>query len=575
VLRGLSYLRVGRWRLALLSFRRALQLDPNNRLARESFWNFHLNLDFDQLSKDPETLALVDFNLCLDRAGSLLLESPTPANLQEAQRLLDLVESQQPALQPSVDYWRAVAATHAKEYDQAAIHLERLLDPAYHGADNEYRRVVLLPAWQMGLVLSRELKRRVGDPQLALPGRRMEAIGAVERALREKPDDSVWNLKRLLYQDLTEADFQEAVAGRKTAPGEPPVADFDYEYAAQLGLALIGDSVRWQRGAEYLRVAARGLPGQAPSLLVQVAQACQRAGDGAAAWRHYELVKHAGQAVGPKNLSAEERQAYFGAVKLMAEAATAHDDVDRAIENYHLYTEYERAGVETLRALAGLYEKKGDALSALRVTDRALVYDSTDKDLLERKDRYYYSVLPQELQARLETFKTGFDVDYCLKKAKGLLDARGADLDLIDWAQHLLELARVVQPERLTTRLLLARALQRRGERDEAIALLEAIRTPKPEKFASADDEDAWFTSCRLLGELYLEQGRADLAVPCLLDFRKSPKSGADTMYKLGMAYEQLGDRARATKYYEHVIAYEGHPLAPEARDAMYRLQSS
>jgi hypothetical protein len=46
-------------------------------------------------------------------------------------------------------------------------------------------------------------------------------------------------------------------------------------------------------------------------------------------------------------------------------------------------------------------------------------------------------------------------------------------------------------------------------------------------------------------------------------------------MYKLGQAYEQLGDRARATKCYQHVTAYESHPLAPDAHDALHRLQSS
>ena len=572
VLRGMSYYRVGRLRLALLSFRRALQLDPNNKLAQESFWKLHLGLDTDTLRREPETLALVDFNLCLERAGSLLLQAPTPERMGEALRLLDLVVTQRPNLQPAADYWHAVADTHAKNYEQAAAYLERVLDPAHYGA-SEVRRAVLLPAWQMALLLSREMKQRVGDAQLALPGRRREAIGAVERRLREEQDDAAWNLKRVLYQDLTEAEF-EAAATKQPKLEAPPVADFDYEYAAQLGLALIGDPVRWQRGAAYLRMAARGLPLQAPSLLVQVAQACQRAGDGVGAWKHYDLVKQVGRAVGPANLPEEERQAYFGALKLLGQAAQTHGDLDTAIENFNLYCEYERAGVETLRTLAGLYERRGDPLSALRVTDRALIYDATDRDLLERKDRYYYSVSPQELQERLETFKAGFDVNYCVTKAKSLLDARSADLDLIDWAQHLLELARVVQPERMMVRLLLARALQRRGEKEEAIKLLEAIHTPRPEKFASAEDEEAWFLSCRLLGELYLEQGRPDLAVPCFQDFRKSPKAGADTIYKLGQAYEQLGDIPRARKCYEHVTAYEGHPLAPEARDAMYRLQS-
>ena len=44
-------------------------------------------------------------------------------------------------------------------------------------------------------------------------------------------------------------------------------------------------------------------------------------------------------------------------------------------------------------------------------------------------------------------------------------------------------------------------------------------------------------------------------------------------MYRLGQAYEQVGDPARAIKCYEQVTAYDGHPLAPDAREALYRLR--
>jgi hypothetical protein len=69
-----------------------------------------------------------------------------------------------------------------------------------------------------------------------------------------------------------------------------------------------------------------------------------------------------------------------------------------------------------------------------------------------------------------------------------------------------------------------------------------------------------------------METGRADLAVPCFLDFRKSSKSGAKTLYKLGQAYEQLGDAPRAIRCYKQVTAYKGNPLTPEAYDALHRL---
>ena len=48
-----------------------IQLDPKNAAAREEFWKVHIELDADQLARDPELLALVDFRLCIERAGSL------------------------------------------------------------------------------------------------------------------------------------------------------------------------------------------------------------------------------------------------------------------------------------------------------------------------------------------------------------------------------------------------------------------------------------------------------------------------------------------------------------------------
>jgi tetratricopeptide (TPR) repeat protein len=567
--RGLSYARVGRYRRALQAFRRALQLDPDNRLARDGFWDVHRSLDLDQLANDPPTLALVDLDLCLQRAGSLLLQpGPAAAQLEEAHRLLDLVLRLQPSIRPSVDYWRAVAHTHARRYDEAAKELEHIFDPSQYGAGNPQRHNVLLAAWQLALLLHDELRRRVGQPQLALPNRRMEAIAAVERHLADNPDDqTIWGLKRLLYQDVTEEEYNAFAGAGIAAP------HFDHEYVQQLGLALIDDNARWQRGGEYLRMAARGLPSLGPTIFVQIAQAHQRAGHIEEARHNYELAKRAGLAAGQKNLADTERQAYFATVKLLGEDALARGDIDAAIENYHLYAESERAGLETLRTLANLYEKKGDALSAMRVTDQALVYNPKDKDFLERKDRYYYSVMPEQIRARIESVRVWFDFDYCVRKARSILEGRYTDVEWLDVAHHLIQLALVVMPECRAVKVLLAKVLLRYGERDRALATLEEVHNPKPEKFANGEDEDAWYQSCQLLSDLYLEMGRPDLAVPCLVDFRKSSKSGARTLYKLGQAYEELGDRVRAAKCYKQVTAYEGNPLAPDAEDALQRLQ--
>jgi tetratricopeptide (TPR) repeat protein len=157
-----------------------------------------------------------------------------------------------------------------------------------------------------------------------------------------------------------------------------------------------------------------------------------------------------------------------------------------------------------------------------------------------------------------------------------LIDLKNAEPGLIDWAQHLAELALVIKPESLTAKVVRARALRRRGELDQARAVLEDVYANKPGVFSSGAEEDAWHLACRLLGEMYLyEAGRPDLAVPCFQAYRKSPKSGADTLFKLGQAYEQLGDRVRAVKCYEHVTAYDSHPLVSDARDALDRLRSN
>ena len=569
VLRALSFARIGKHRLALLSLSRALQLDPNNTLARETLWHVHRQLDLKEIAHQPETLALVDYEMCLERVAALLLPGgPSAAHLQEAHRLLDLVASQRPAMLPRCDYWRAVALTHQRQYDAAAEALIKVLASSDSLPENPQRMSVLFAAWQLALVLHPELNRRAGTPQLKEPGRRIEAIAAIERRLAGSPDDaSGWDLKRILYSELTEAEYQEAA-------GSGPAKDFDHAYVQQLGLALLNDPARWQRGGEYLRMAARGLPSVGPTLHIQIARASERAGDIDGAWHNYELAKRAGRSTGPKNLSPEDRQAYFAVVKMLAESALSAGNHDAAIENYKLYTEYERAGVETYRALAELYKRTGDAWAGLRCTEQGLMYSSDDKDLLRRKDEFYYSVAPAELEERWEQVQKWFDVSYCLTKARVLLDRHASDLDLVDWAAHLADLAQAAQPANIAARVLRARVRRLRGERDEAIAILEELRKNKPERFASDEEEDAWYQSNRLLGDFYLEE-KPDLAVECFKEFRKSSRSGADTMYKLGRAYESLGDRGLAVKCYKQVVAFDSHPLAPEAHDALQRLQAT
>lgn len=566
-LRGHSYAQMGRTKAAIRSLRRAVELQPNNALALHELARIHRDLDLDKLSNDPELVAMLDLDLCVNRAAQLLWQGTLSTDqLDEVRRLLDLVANQRPARKAEADYWRAIAAMRAKQPEKAAALLDGLLDPAAWPAGDPARRSVLLPAWQLALLRSPDLAARAGQPQLAQPGRKLEAIAAVERVLAATPkDEDAWELKRTVYDKLGEDEYDAA---------PPKEGEFDHAFVRERGLALLDDPARWRRGIEFVRLAARGLAFQRPGLFARIAQTFERANEAEPARQALEAVKTSGREAGPANLPPEEKQVYFATVKRLGDEAMAKGDTRAAIENYTLYAESDRSGLETLRTLAELYERSGDALAALRFTDRALVYDSKDPDLLARKDRYYFSVTPEQVQAAPEQIRTGMDFAYCVNKAANVLNSRGVDLDAVEWAGHLADVARVLKPDSFVPKVLAARALLWRGERDAAVKLLEEVKGAKGEKFASGDEEAAWFRSCQLLGDLYLNDlARPDLAVPCFLEFRTSVKSGADTIYKLGQAYEQLGDAARAAKCYEQVTAYEGHPRYYDAQEGLRRVK--
>jgi len=298
-LRGMSYSRLGRYRPALASLRRAVQLDPANRLAREALWDVHRDLDASQIAADPELVRMVDPDLCLERAGSILAESPTPEKRAEAIHLLELVEGQSPARAAKALYWRAVAATHAKDFDAAEAALAPLLDPARWPADDPSRQAIAFRPgnWRRRCIRVEAPRRR---PATQTPGRRLDAIAAAERALVAAPDDSdAWGLKRVLYSELTQADYD---AG--------PIEAFDHAYAEQLGLALVGDPARWSRGVEYLRIAACGLAERTPSIYAAIGKALEQHGDADAARAAYESGKRAGLTFGPKQFADDQRLTY-------------------------------------------------------------------------------------------------------------------------------------------------------------------------------------------------------------------------------------------------------------------------
>ena len=565
-LRGYGYLSLKRYRESLLCFSRALQLDRRNKLAADGLWQLMRKVDVSKLDDDTTKLLPVEF--CLSMASDALIggRTPTDAEREEAVRMLDVVQKQRPAAQPQIDYLRAIAQTHAKDFDGAAETLSRLLNPEtnYTG---DARKTVLFTAWDLALRLHPELVKRLGVNELAKPGRRIEAIGAVERQLVQQPDDAVAaELKRELYSTLTEAEFIGASA--TTSP-----TDFNYDYVEQLGLALIGESDPEQvdRGMAYLRIAARGLPVRGPMIFKQLADVATKLGRTEEATGYFGQIKRVGIQVGPTKLPADQLALYIATLKKLSDDAVVRQDYPSAIEDMRLYVEAGKEDANTLRHLAELYAKHGDPLNALLIAERGLLYAKTDVDLLQKKDSYYFSVDIERVRAVKDKVAPWFDVDYCIRKSRAVCDQKELDLDTLEWGLHLARLARVIKPDSHAAMLAEARLLLRKGERDNGLSLLEDIRE---QKRGSGDEEDAWFIATRILGEMYLDElDRPDLAIPCFSDYREYQRSGADTLYQLGRAHEANKNIPAAIKSYELVTAYQSHPRFYDATEAVRRLK--
>lgn len=565
-LRGYNFLLADQFKPALLSFRRARQIDPKNDFAAQGLLQVHRKLDPRQFENNSELATLLDFHFCLDRAESLLVgeRTPTAAERTEATKLLDLCHRFRPDLAPRIDYLHAILATHEKQFDVAANRLKTVLDPE-NPAEPRQRDPFLFVAWNLALRLHPELIRRLGEKELSAPGRRMEAIAAVERQLSRSPNDpAAQELKAVLYAGLTETEFLSA----------QPRREFNFDYVEQLGLALVdeGNPGRRERGMAYLRIAARGLSDRGPALFQKLAIAADAAGDREAASGYRGQIKRVGLEIGPKSLPADQRAIFFETIQRLVTDAVSRNDFESAAADQRLLIGSGPHELEQYRTLAEYYEKAGDPLNALVAVETARLYKSSDADLLTRKDKYYYSVTPERLAAVKDKVETLFDVDYCVAKANSVLQARDADLDLLDWADHLITLARIMKPQSLPAMLAQGRLMLRRGDRDNGLTRLEDVREAKPK---AGDDQEAWFTASRILGELYLnELNRPDLAVKCFMDYKEHPRSGADTLFWIAKSYENLGDNKNAIRFYDAVTAYDQHPRYWEATEAVSRLKS-
>ncbi|MSR55033.1 MAG: tetratricopeptide repeat protein [Gemmataceae bacterium] len=562
-LRGIGHAEIGRTKDALAAFNRALQLDPKHQLARHGLLKLHRGLSVNRL--DVDTRALLNPTLVVTEAANMLLSGPPTANqLKEANDLLSFVEGQWPQLRANTEYYKTVADTHARNLDAASERLGKLLDPTAWASADRFRDAILFDAWQLALRTHPELKRLVGDAQLPMPGRRVEALRAIERQIRQAPAETVvLELRQELFEGLTREDYSSAAAGGA-------MSDFPYLFAEEAGLPLLESKETWQRGALLVRIAAHGQSERGPSIFQKLADVAEKFDDKSAAQGYRKQARAYGQEVGSTNLPADQKAIYFAVVKKLGEEAAAAKDWTEAIYNYTLYSQSEASGKETLRTLAQMYENDGQVLQSLRLTEDALTRGA-DKDLNERKDRYYYSVEPDVLKAKAEEVRGHFDVAYCVKKTKALLDSNSPELDVLDWASHLARLALVLEPKNLIANVQMARCHLRRGERDEGVRLLEDVREMKP---SGAEEREAREWTTRQLGVLYLDDyNRPDLAVECLKEYLDSEKSGARTLYDLGRAYEAMGDSTRAINYFSQAAAFEDNPIRWDAEDAIRRVR--
>jgi tetratricopeptide (TPR) repeat protein len=321
----------------------------------------------------------------------------------------------------------------------------------------------------------------------------------------------------------------------------------------------------------YLRMAGRGNPTRGPVIFQRLADAAKATGDLEAAAGYLGQIKRSGIIHGPDKLNPEAKAIYLAALKELVEQSEARKDFSSAVEDMRLMVEAGKEDVPTLRKLAELYAAAGDPLNALLITERGLLYAKTDADLLAKRDSYYYSVPVERLELVKDKIGRWFDVGYLLRKAKQVADQRESDLDTLDYGLHLVKLARVMEPKSHAAMLAQARLELRKANRDGGLSLLEDIRE---QPRGSGEEEEAWYFAVRLLGDIYLDEiQRPDLAISCYNAFRESDKSGADTLYQLGRAYEAAGNAGAALKAYEMVTMYPKHPRYDAANDAVRRLK--
>jgi tetratricopeptide (TPR) repeat protein len=571
VIRGLSYEQQDNLREALRSYRWALRTNSGSELAAAGNWRVHRKIDLSSLAADTVMLELIDPLVCLDRARTLLSSNDDSLErLSEVGKLLEIVAYRRTDLPRTIGRERVLLHLAAGRSDDAlnlvrdltCLSAKQTADLADHEAEAQYR------TWTIAL----RDPRLAGCGGLALldePHKLFDFLAVIERRLRQIPnDETAAAFKTFVYEKVRLSDY-EAYAERH------PDDDMDwFDHAHCLRLANGFGPDETARSIQYLRIAEFGLVDQRLSIWLQIAQRLSRQADRSSAeW--YRRIKQTALNLGPGKLSQVDRTAFFESVRHLAERARRDGDVEAAIENFELYSESPQAGLATQQTLKELYETRGDPVMAIKSVEAALTYQHDPESRrfwLGEKARLYRQLTAEMVQPLLAKVNRFFDFGHCYREALRLFADNGDSAEVIRY----LDLAALGGENfLLQVNYLLGRTYLRTANTSAAVECLEAVRARRPKRFVDADQETAFFTACRILADLWLDElGDPAKAVECLEIYKDYVKSGADTLFKLGRAFEALGNIARARKWYDMVLVYPSHPKAEAARAALARLSA-
>jgi len=76
-------------------------------------------------------------------------------------------------------------------------------------------------------------------------------------------------------------------------------------------------------------------------------------------------------------------------------------------------------------------------INGVNMVETGLTYNSTTPDFLRNGTPSTTRSMWKKLAAVRDAVEKWFNVDYCYRKAMALLNAKGEDLELLDWATHL------------------------------------------------------------------------------------------------------------------------------------------